>query len=65
MAEPSNQPWPDRPSWLFAAVTILIMAIAVLLVWVSNYLEVRRIRQSQPHSTVVDSLPLGGQSQSK
>jgi hypothetical protein len=42
-----QSPWPERPSWGFAAFTIAVMLLAVFLVWLSNWSEVREIRKGR------------------
>lgn len=36
--------WPDRPSWGFAAATIVLFCVAIALVWLVNYLEARSLQ---------------------
>ena len=44
-------PWPSPPNWRFAAFCIVVMMLAVFLVWLVNWLEVREIRQRNANSS--------------
>jgi hypothetical protein len=46
-SDPAPSPWPPTPSWGFAAFTVAVMLLAVFLVWLSNWLEVRKIRERE------------------
>jgi hypothetical protein len=57
-----KNPWPPTPSWGYAAFTVAAMLLAVFLVWLSNWLEVRQIRlnatpSSQTSATTTDRNP--------
>lgn len=42
---PGNGPgWPERPSWGFAGAMLLLMALAIVAVYLSNLYELAAIR---------------------
>ena len=56
-SDPAPSPWPPTPSWGFGAVTVAIMLLAVFLVWLSNWLEVEKIRKAKTSSQTSATAP--------